>query len=1012
MPAQKRAVVRRSAPNGPRHVAGDRVHGLTGGVRYPLNVSTIGEDEDQHGSETAQWAAPSHRPSSMGMKGSRVISPRPSSSRRASDVGHQDEFGDPPERRRIQSARARDTNRNIGPTHLEGEPREVIVKPTWSEVNNSYAGLQMRDLEHTKLVEQDAGSLENQPHPMVRVPALVLTPRFPTVSVDGGKTFQPESRRPLSARVAAAAYVHRDKRIENIMSKEIAPRPNADTWTKVKCARHSVKDEDARRNESSRYQFPSANRDIAIGKRPELPQDLQNLSIIAKQDEIRRRLAAEARPQTDAVIGVRKPGYNPLLRKYDQPMPLKDAKYLALGHSEDVIAVHAYSTPRTPRPPSARSSSTASKEKPEELSRKLVPNASARIDELAKPVEKMKGRNEPRKDTAVWFLRDGLRPKVVYKDHIENNTTNLDRFRPENQLAELAEKSRRHKELVLAKNQLAAQRAEERRAKILEKLQTAHERSGATSAREKSNDKAKWREDNLRMGWLRVIFAVKYIRNAQYIMEMNRDPFAEAEGKSATFYASVFAQNVVTQIQNKQIMSFISENNLREKMHVLSAIRWVFDQRKTLWEGEKVSAPIVRFLLRYHTRKQRRKFDRAADMIVETLKQTGKTQGVLQAIREYRQQVVSCQRFFRRCIIRSRKRAGQITRRWDELQAVLVLRDMQAAVQAHLNSIGERMSFFTITGTRDLQKMRVSEEKRWSFERIFPGLPLWVGAVLDKISSELIRVLSQHYSLGAKPSDVWSLMLRIYTQSRMPRHINANLCRDIRAEFNKKSQLMWHDYLLQRKTRRLKEEQDLFIVQALGSWGEDARELFEREKKGRKVAVIIRKPEWPIADLNEHFALECYKQGMSILATELGEQPPSTQERVFTEINALLSHTQDSTFEIGAAIEAKSNAPTIPPAGPRVRPNKPPSSINFNLKPQPSTSETSSLRRSGVMFADDVEQHTSSNTSANLRRSGDLSSTIGSNSSLTRSGDFGSANRRSGIINATRKSGFFQPIPG
>eukprot|EP00961_Rhodomonas_salina_P225428 3047838-Rhodomonas_salina.2 len=44
---------------------------------------------------------------------------------------------------------------------------------------------------------------------------------------------------------------------------------------------------------------------------------------------------------------------------------------------------------------------------------------------------------------------------------------------------------------------------------------------------------------------------------------------------------------------------------------------------------------------------------------------------------------------------------------------------------------------------------------------------------------------------------------------------------------------------------------------------------------------------------------------MSILATELGEQPPSTQERVFTEINALLSHTQDSTFEIGAAIEAK-----------------------------------------------------------------------------------------------------------
>ncbi len=45
--------------------------------------------------------------------------------------------------------------------------------------------------------------------------------------------------------------------------------------------------------------------------------------------------------------------------------------------------------------------------------------------------------------------------------------------------------------------------------------------------------------------------------------------------------------------------------------------------------------------------------------------------------------------------------------------------------------------------------------------------------------------------------------------------------------------------------------------------------------------------------------------GIGLVTAEHGQKPPTVQDRVFKEIHALLSLTQDSTVEIGAALEAK-----------------------------------------------------------------------------------------------------------
>jgi hypothetical protein len=517
-----------------------------------------------------------------------------------------------------------------------------------------------------------SSSSETTPRISTVVPKLVLIPNQSSASRSGSASRASTPRRPLSARGVDLGYSSRDKRRDAMMERatknaqvalEFASSQPGDLRKpgtgpgggSPRMSSRAMAWEEARKldlagvigsKDRPKYTAEGAIKageeiDDEVGLAPQppvvLPVELHDLSLTAK---LSRSKVSEQQVQG---ITARRPGYNPLLRKYEQKMPRAVALYLA-QNAEDKSVVPAPpeepKRPGTSNTPRQRREATGSgpdnRTKPgqgaatatggqgEEIgsSRFMV---SPRIEQLSIPKKRNPDRNDPRWSVA-WKLDPSLKRKQDPShcvDWIARNAASVSE-------ANDGRGGGKMDDVGIGEKKGWSERAWDCREALVNEDAAVRERVLASMERRDQVETLETRRlrkmaekklESKQRGWMGLLVAYKFFTSALYIVKQHHQSLDEGSSRKkrgsligSTLKVSAFVRNLEHRTRERRMISgplakFADKKSFR---FCLVALRWFFDNRKKIWGNFPPSFKKVvqRWLLRYYLRKQYRHFVR------------------------------------------------------------------------------------------------------------------------------------------------------------------------------------------------------------------------------------------------------------------------------------------------------------------------------------------------------------------------------------------------------------------
>ena len=344
------------------------------------------------------------------------------------------------------------------------------------------------------------------------------------------------------------------------------------------------------------------------------------------------------------LIGVRRPGYNPMLRKYEQRMPKATALYLARGRAVVSVYPEDEAVLQTPRQRVSEDSGDGKTDETGDEQDKTGPKVRPAIQRLAQPKSRPTGREEPLPVT--WMLRDKLR--LPYKEknfHVQNVSDLNERFERRNQEARSKQRTVQHFMRVHAAHSSAMSRANETRQQFMQK---EHVREERLQQRKRLHELQLERESYQR-SWIKQLL----IFHSAHLMLHTATVGTENEASSQLQWMQHFQTSPQPFALARRARAIRQDITLRQSREVrryntFALIRWFFDSRP-LFRGQKCPA-IQRLLLRMKYRKQLKYISDAARIVRDVIVAAGHVKVTMFKIHQWKQQVIKCQRMMRRCL--------------------------------------------------------------------------------------------------------------------------------------------------------------------------------------------------------------------------------------------------------------------------------------------------------------------------------------------------------------------------
>lgn len=458
-----------------------------------------------------------------------------------------------------------------------------------------------------------------------------------------------------------------------------------------------------------------------------VPDELANLSLAALAMENAEKLRDKVACASDVkgIIGMRRPGYDPMLRKYEQRMPKSKALYLAGGRN----VVSSYpeddeASPRRSRRDMFSDAIGAAEEDEEDSKPKLRPALERLAQHKVKGPGRMEATNMP------WVLRPELRLQHRPRDFQHDNTTALQRYDRSRRTSEIQQRTAQHFVRVRSAHDRAIVKKEENRIAFLQKEQVRAER---LSQAKREHEMQMEREKHQR-AWLRQIMVFAAANVMLHVATVNTE-----HNPSATLHymkdmhKKDHHRALTRKATHKREVRELKRAREVNRYNTYALIRWFFDTRP-LFNGKRCPA-IQRWMLRRKYQKQMKHIENAAKVVTHVLVAAGHVKMTLFKISEYKGTVIKCQRMLRKAAVRRDRHIFLILSHVKEYTALMILREAILGVSSlfprdsHFKASHELLLAHHTTINTKLMR----NEQLQNLARIFPGLPLWLAVALEKL---------------------------------------------------------------------------------------------------------------------------------------------------------------------------------------------------------------------------------------------------------------------------------------
>jgi hypothetical protein len=463
-----------------------------------------------------------------------------------------------------------------------------------------------------------------------------------------------------------------------------------------------------------------------------VPDELTNLSLAAKAiasaEELREAVAAAS--DVRGTIGTRRPGYNPLLHKYEQRMPKSKALYLAGGRN--VVSTYPEETKVTPRKTrrDLPLDAIGATEEDEEEGSPSKPMLRPALERLAQ--HKVKA---PQAKNLEWSLRPELRRPHTARDFQQDNTTELQRYERIRRISEIQQRTAQHFSRVRSAHQTAIAKKEQTRAALLQKEVIRTERLSQAKREQEIHTE---RERHQR-AWLKQITVFLSAQLMLHLTTLNTDRH------DAAVKLLPLKSNLRGDLSRKAavVREVKAVNRQKEvnRYNTFALIRWFFDNRPLF--GGKRCVALQRWMLRRKFRRQMQYINHASTVVRKVLVAAGHVKMTMMKIIKYKEAIIYSQRLLRKAAVRRDKHIVLILTHVKEYTALMILREMIHGVCSLFPPSSSFKSSHELLlahhTTINTKVMRSDDIK--NLGRIFPGVSLWLAVAMEKLRYPHINVL-------------------------------------------------------------------------------------------------------------------------------------------------------------------------------------------------------------------------------------------------------------------------------
>jgi hypothetical protein len=463
-----------------------------------------------------------------------------------------------------------------------------------------------------------------------------------------------------------------------------------------------------------------------------VPDDLTNLSLAAKAiasaEELREAVAAAS--DVRGTIGTRRPGYNPLLRKYEQRMPKSKALYLAGGRN--VLSAYpeeTKATPRRTRRDLSLEAIGATEEEEEEGSKTMLRPALERLAQHKVKAPGLQAKN------LGWSLRPELRRPHTARDFQQDNTTELQRYERCRRISEIQQRTAQHFSRVRSAHQTAIAKKEETRAALLQKEVVRAER---LSQAKREHEMQMEREGHQR-AWLKQITVLLSAQLMLQLTTLNTDHH-DAAAKLLPLKINLRGDLSRKAAVVREVKALKRQKEVN-RYNTFALIRWFFDNRPLF--GGKRCVALSRWMLRRKFRRQMKYIEDASTVVTNVLVAAGHVKMTMMKITKYKEAVINSQRMLRKAAVRRDKHIVLIMSHVKEYTALMIVREMILGVSSLFppsSSFKGSHELLLAHHTNINTKLMRSDDIK-NLGRIFPGVPLWLAVAMEKLRYPNIHVL-------------------------------------------------------------------------------------------------------------------------------------------------------------------------------------------------------------------------------------------------------------------------------
>ena len=224
---------------------------------------------------------------------------------------------------------------------------------------------------------------------------------------------------------------------------------------------------------------------------------------------------------------------------------------------------------------------------------------------------------------------------------------------------------------------------------------------------------------------------------------------------------------------------------------------------------------------------------RAAAVVKDVVIAVGHVKNTLYQMKMWKNEVIKCQRMIRRALIRRDQHLFVILSHVHEYTSLHIMKEIMYGIisifpSTSAFSVRREMN---ITRHKDIKVHLMRAQEVSNYERIFPGLPLWIAISLEKMSSELIKVYGAEYSINLQASRVWDAFTNLFKRATLHEDDNRELTWKIYNDLSGQCVSQWEEYFRKKVLLDARDEQQRFIVGALcDSFGPVAEKYWAEEQ--------------------------------------------------------------------------------------------------------------------------------------------------------------------------------------